>query len=77
VGADDDFFDLGGNSLVAVQLVGEISRAFQTDIPVAQLFELRTVRLLAGAIEEALIERVAGLTDQEAIAELSAIEEPA
>ena len=75
VGIDDDFFELGGNSLVAVQLVGEISRAFKADVPVAQLFDLRTVRGLAGAIEETLIERVAGLTDQEAMAELSAIDE--
>jgi acyl transferase domain-containing protein/acyl carrier protein len=75
VGIDDDFFELGGNSLVAVQLVGEISRTFKADVPVAQLFDLRTVRGLAGAIEETLLERVAGLTDQEAMAELSAIEE--
>jgi acyl carrier protein len=74
-GPDDDFFELGGNSLVAVQLVGEISRAFKADVPVAQLFDLRTVRGLAGAIEETLIERVASLTDQEAMAELSAIDE--
>lgn len=73
VGIDDDFFELGGDSLVAVQLVGEISRAFKVDIPVAQLFELRTVRSLAGAIEESLLERVAGLTDLEAKAELSAL----
>jgi len=74
VGIDDDFFELGGNSLVAVQLVAEVSRGFKTDVPVAQLFELRTIRALAVAIEEALVERIAGLTDEEAMAELQALE---
>jgi acyl transferase domain-containing protein len=74
VGALDDFFDLGGNSLVAVQLVAEVSRAFETDVPVAQLFELRTIRALAAAIEAALLERIANLTDEEALAELRALE---
>lgn len=74
VGAEDDFFDLGGNSLVAVQLVAEISRAFKIEMPVALLFELRTVRKVAQAIEEFLIERIATLTDDEAMAELNALE---
>lgn len=74
VGAEDDFFDLGGNSLVAVQLVAELSRAFKIDVPVAQLFELRTVRAIAGVIEESLLARVSQLTDEQAIAELTTIE---
>jgi acyl transferase domain-containing protein/acyl carrier protein len=51
VGIDDDFLDLGGDSLVAVQLVGRISQRFKTDVSVAQLFENRTVRTLATSIE--------------------------
>jgi acyl carrier protein len=74
VGVDDDFFDLGGNSLVAVQLVAEVSRGFKTEVPVAKLFELRTIRALAASIEEALLERIAGLSDEEAMAELQAME---
>lgn len=50
VGIDDDFLDLGGDSLLAVQLVGRISRRLKTDISVAQLFDNRTVRALAASI---------------------------
>jgi acyl transferase domain-containing protein/aryl carrier-like protein len=52
VGIDDDFLDLGGDSLLAVQLVGRITQRFGTDISVAQLFEHRTVRALAASIQQ-------------------------
>jgi acyl carrier protein len=50
VGIDDDFLDLGGDSLLAVQLVGRLSQRFKTDVSVAQLFDNRTVRALAASI---------------------------
>lgn len=52
VGIDDDFLDLGGDSLVAVQLVGRISQRFKTDVSVALLFESRTIRTLAASIQK-------------------------
>jgi acyl transferase domain-containing protein/acyl carrier protein len=52
VGIDDDFLDLGGDSLLAVQLVGRITQRFATDVSVAQLFEHRTVRALAASIDQ-------------------------
>ncbi|HTT52199.1 MAG TPA: beta-ketoacyl synthase N-terminal-like domain-containing protein [Streptosporangiaceae bacterium] len=52
VGIDDDFLDLGGDSLLAVQLVGRITQRFGTDVSVAQLFEHRTVRALAASIQQ-------------------------
>lgn len=51
VGIDDDFLDLGGDSLVAVQLAGRISQRFKIDVSVAQLFDNRTVRALAASID--------------------------
>ncbi|MBG0832643.1 acyltransferase domain-containing protein [Planomonospora sp. ID67723] len=74
VGVDDDFFDLGGNSLIAVQLVARIREHFRTELAVAVLFECRTVRNLAADIEVTLAERVAGMTDEEAAELLAALE---
>jgi acyl transferase domain-containing protein/acyl carrier protein len=54
VSVDDDFLELGGDSLVAVQLAGRIAQRFQTDVSVAQLFDHPTVRTLAASIEESL-----------------------
>src|SRR5690606_38867278 len=51
VGADDDFFALGGNSLVATQVVARLGAAVGTRIPVRALFETSTVSALAAAID--------------------------
>jgi phthiocerol/phenolphthiocerol synthesis type-I polyketide synthase E len=47
VGIDDGFFELGGNSLVAVQLAARIRDTLEVDMPIAILFDHPTVRLLA------------------------------
>ncbi|MEU4352579.1 thioesterase domain-containing protein [Streptomyces sp. NPDC023838] len=36
---DEDFFDAGGHSLLAVQLVARVNAAFATDIPLSALFD--------------------------------------
>ncbi|WP_280364175.1 non-ribosomal peptide synthetase, partial [Nocardia wallacei] len=51
VGADDDFFALGGNSLVATQVAARLGAAIDGRIPVRTVFETPTVAALAAAIE--------------------------
>jgi acyl transferase domain-containing protein/acyl carrier protein len=47
IGLQDNFFDLGGNSLLALQVVSEIGRELGTEIPPVTLFEAPTVSALA------------------------------
>ncbi len=53
VGVDDDFFDLGGHSLIAVRLFSKIKKTYQQDLGLSTLFEARTIRQLAGLIRKA------------------------
>ncbi|MEW1682614.1 amino acid adenylation domain-containing protein [Streptomyces sp. NPDC093594] len=47
VGLDDNFFDLGGNSLLLVTAQTAVNRAFDSDLSVVDLFAHPTVRDLA------------------------------
>jgi natural product biosynthesis luciferase-like monooxygenase protein len=50
VGVKEDFFDLGGNSLIAVTLIGKIRSAFNVHLSLTSLFRSPTVADLAQEI---------------------------
>lgn len=50
VGPDDDFFDLGGDSLVAIRIFARIRRRFEVDLPLPVFFEAPTPRALTARI---------------------------
>jgi acyl carrier protein len=50
IGPDDDFFDLGGDSLSAISLMTSISVRLGVELSVGVLFERPTARLLAEAV---------------------------
>ncbi|WP_068056818.1 non-ribosomal peptide synthetase [Nocardia xishanensis] len=52
VGADDDFFDLGGNSLLAAQAIARIGTALGARVPMQLLFDASTVAGLAAQLEQ-------------------------
>ena len=54
VGVHDNFFDLGGHSVLAVQLMARLNAQFGTAIPVARLYEGLTPAFLAGVVREQL-----------------------
>ncbi|MGM7643256.1 amino acid adenylation domain-containing protein [Nocardia sp. JW2] len=51
VGADDDFFDLGGNSLIATRVAARLGAALDRQVPVARIFEAPVVAALATALD--------------------------
>ena len=52
VGADSDFFHVGGNSILLVRLQALIQEWFQVSIPLAQLFTVPTLRRMAQLVED-------------------------
>ncbi|MET0397623.1 MAG: amino acid adenylation domain-containing protein [Longimicrobiaceae bacterium] len=50
VGADDGFFELGGDSLVATQLLAAVNERFRVELPLRALFAAPTPARLAEAI---------------------------
>ncbi|WP_342648414.1 amino acid adenylation domain-containing protein [Mucilaginibacter sp. CSA2-8R] len=51
VGTNDNFFDLGGNSLLALKLVVEMQDRFHYQTPVTKIFQLLTIKKIAASID--------------------------
>jgi len=66
VGIHDNFFEIGGHSLRAMQVMSRINGTFKIELPLATLFAHATVESLAGAIEDHLVEQLASMTEDEA-----------
>ena len=62
IGIHDDFFELGGDSLVALQLVSRLGKVVGLELRVRSLFDAPTISALAVFIEEAML---AGASEEE------------
>lgn len=51
----DDFFDIGGNSIIAVKVVIKLEKEFNLPLPLAALFDYNTIKKLAKLIESKTI----------------------
>jgi acyl transferase domain-containing protein len=66
VGRNDDFFEIGGHSLLAIQVLSNIRQTFGIEFPIDRAFEATTLRKAADVIDELLHERLTTLTEEEA-----------
>ncbi|WP_280190118.1 beta-ketoacyl synthase N-terminal-like domain-containing protein [Delftia sp. PS-11] len=61
VGAEDNLFELGGDSLMAIQLLARVRQAYGVEIHPAAMLRTPTVRRLAELVETRLIEEIQSL----------------
>lgn len=52
IGVTDNFFDLGGHSILAVQLFAQIEAVFQKNLPLATLLQAPTIEQLANGLRQ-------------------------
>lgn len=52
IGIDDNFFDLGGDSLIAMRMVNHLKNELRMTISVVKLYQAVTVRALAEVLEQ-------------------------
>jgi amino acid adenylation domain-containing protein len=69
IGVEDDFFDLGGHSLMATQVISRIRDAFGCELPLRTMFETPTIRDIGRRVN-ALIEPLAVSEDESDIEKL-------
>jgi amino acid adenylation domain-containing protein len=67
VGVDDNFFLLGGHSLLGTQIIAQIAETFRIDLPLRSLFNAPTVRLLSAEIERLILARVEAMSEEEVL----------
>ena len=66
VGINDNFFLLGGHSLLGAQLLTKIRNGFGIDLPLRAVFDAPTIATLSATIEREIVARVESMTEAEA-----------
>ncbi|RXF01555.1 non-ribosomal peptide synthase/polyketide synthase [Pseudoalteromonas sp. PS5] len=69
--AKDNFFALGGNSILLMQLVSEVKMALATDLSIAELFMAQTLEEQAELLTQAERSQVAAISTPESFSQAS------
>ncbi len=66
IGREDNFFAIGGHSMLVVRLVNQMRQAFAADIPLNLVFENPTLAGAAAEVEKIVLAEIDAMSDDEA-----------
>jgi acyl carrier protein len=66
IGANDNFFLLGGHSLLGTQLIARVNETFGVELPLLELFDHPTLAEMSDAIEKLILSKLAAANADEA-----------
>jgi amino acid adenylation domain-containing protein len=66
ISIDDNFFMLGGHSLLGTQIIAHVADTFGVKLALRTLFDTPTIRELSAEIEQRIIENLMTMSDEEA-----------
>jgi amino acid adenylation domain-containing protein len=66
VGVNDDFFLLGGHSLLIMRLIARVHDAFGVEVPIRSVFSAPTLEGMAAEIQRAVYDDIVGMSDAQA-----------
>ena len=69
---DDDFFELGGQSLIVVRLFSRIKKTYAINLSISIFFEARTIRKLAAVVRESSLSTRFGHGSRRAVVAIQA-----
>ena len=67
VALDDNFFLLGGHSLLGAQLITRVTETFDVQLTLRALFEAATIRQVSAEIERLIIAKIEAMSEDEAL----------
>ncbi|HEX5507504.1 MAG TPA: non-ribosomal peptide synthetase [Pseudolabrys sp.] len=66
VGVDDNFFLIGGHSLLGTQVVLQVRQTFGVDLTLRHLFKAPTVANVSSSVEDLILQKIQSMSDEEA-----------
>lgn len=66
IGIKDNFFSLGGDSLIALEVTEKISRILHLDISLQHMFDYPTIESLRAAIKQEILKKIDDFSEEEA-----------
>jgi amino acid adenylation domain-containing protein len=66
ISVEDNFFFLGGHSLMAAQLINRIRDCFSVELPLHTIFDAPTIATLSLEVEKALVAKLEAMSEEEA-----------